>query len=301
MNNLTRKLLPSLIAALPIALGFFFSETAVSWEKSSTDAQAKTVIEMTVKELRQHYGSELSGLKFDLKQDSLGFLLTNVGNNVEAFFRDLANTASREKVQLHNGRRSLDKEFNYLVLPRKSGFPWTEDRTDKEGRPVDQNMPGYCISRGYAYMCIYLHPDHQKGSIFRYLGRVSKKPGAHVIAFAQKPETKDYLTGYIDTKLKISMQFLVQGFIWLDPDSYQILRMKTGMLSPDAVLKEQTTDIYYQKVRFTGIQQPFWLPKEVNIRWELPNITYQNKHKYSDFHLFSVETGYKIIPPKTKK
>ena len=300
MNRISKMLL-YLSVALPIASGFLLSETTASWNQSGADAQEKTVIGMNLKELRRHYGSELSGLKFDEAQDNLGFLLTNVGNNVEAFFRDLANTASKEKVQLGNGRWSLHKEYNYLILPRKSGFPWTEDRTDKEGRPADQDVTGYCISRGYAHMCVYLHPDHQKNSIFRCLGRMSKKPRAHVIAFAQKPEARDYLTGYVDRKLGIAKEFLVQGFIWLDPDSYQILRMKTVMLSPDPVLKEQTTDIHYQKVLFKGIQQPFWLPKEVNIRWKLPRITYQNKHKYSDFHLFSVETGYKIIPPKTKK
>jgi hypothetical protein len=282
-------------------VAFQYPEATFSWQQSGSNAQSKTVIEMTVEELRQRYALELSGLNFDPKQDSLSLLLKNVGNNVETFFRDLANTVSKEHVQLGNNLGYLHEEYSYLILPQRTGFPWTEDRTDKEGRPVNLGFPGYCISKGYAYACIYLHPDHQKGSVFRYLGRMTKGPDAYLLAFAQKPEAEDYLTSYYIAERAFLMQFLVQGFIWLDPDSYQILRMKTFMLMPDAVLKVQTTDIYYKEVRFDNAQQSFRLPKEVDILWELPNVTYKNKHKYSDYKLFSVNTTYKLIPPKTNK
>jgi hypothetical protein len=104
----------------------------------------------------------------------------------------------------------------------------------------------------------------------------------------------------INEGFNISMQFLVQRLIWLDPNSYQILQIKTGMLLPGDKLKEQITDIYYQETRFKGIQHPFWLPKEVNVSWILPNRSYINQHKHSDFRLFLVETDYKLNRPQTK-
>ena len=311
MKGLSGKLLLSLIKAVLIATCLLFSQTIFSQKESGADIQTITVTEMSIKELQRNYPSDLPGVIFDQNQDGLDLLLKNVGNNVEVFFRNLANISAKEEVALHriapNGSRDWYKDFYYLILPKKIGFAWTEERTgteegkDEAIRPIDKTPQGFCMIKGYAYACIYVHPDHQKSSLFRCIGRAGKKPGAYVIAFTQKPQAKDYLTEYINPEFNISIQFLVQGFIWLDPDNYQILRMKTHMLAPDAALKKQSTDIFYQKVRFDGIQQSFWLPKEVNITWTLPNVTYRNRHKYSDFRLFSVETDYKINQPQKRK
>jgi hypothetical protein len=261
-----------------------------------------TVVEMYAEELQQRY-SELSSLKFNLDQGDLDFMLKKVGDNTEVFFRELVNIACKEDVQFKIDSwkindQKLHKEFSYLILPRRTGLPWTEDRTDMNGDPV-QIDPNFCISKGFALSCIYLHPDHQKGSAFRYLGR--DKKGSYVLAFAQKPEAKDYLAGFVNTTSEKAMEFLVQGFVWLKEDNYQITRMKTCMLLPGRTLKEQTTDISYQETRFDKTPQSFWLPKAVTITWSFPKMTCKNQHKYSDFRLFSVETDYKIDTPQPKK
>jgi hypothetical protein len=126
---------------------------------------------------------------------------------------------------------------------------------------------------------------------------------AHVIAFAQKPEVADYLAEYSDVGLSISTRFLVQGFIWLDPDTCQITRMRTGMMLPEkeTVLRDQVTEIYYMKVQFDDIHKEFWLPREVTVRWELPNLAFINRHRYSNYRLFSVESEYKISKPEVRK
>jgi len=265
---------------------------------------SKTVVEMTAEELKRRY-SELSTLQFNPDQGRLDFLLKNAGENIEIFFRDLANISCKEKVHYRITSRKKSaltreshREFYYLILPRQAGFPWTEDRADKNGRPV-QNDPGFCNSKGYAYTCVYLHPDHQKGSVFRCLGR--DKKGAYVLAFAQKPEAGDYLTGFVDKASGAEMQFLVEGFVWLDSESRQITRMKTHMLVPNSALMNQTTDIYYQETLFEKMSQSFWLPKEVTITWSFPAFMCENQHKYSDFRLFSIEANYILNKPQAKK
>jgi hypothetical protein len=300
MKDLAGKPLPFLIKATLIIICFLFFKTTFSQKKSTADNRPKTIIEMSIEELKQRYNSELSDLKFNSNQDSLDSLLKKVGKNIEAFFRDLVNISCKEKVQLRNGWAFRNQEFYYVILPPKDGAPWTEERTDNKGQLVTPYLPGFTISKGYAYTCIYLHPDHQKSSFFRYLGREKKKPGAHIIAFAQKPESNDYLAGYVNESRHVSIKFLVQGFIWVDPGSYQVLRIATGMLSPIEILMEQTTDIFYQKVHFDGVQQQFWLPKEINVSWKGRDINSRNQHKYSDFRLFTVDTNYKLDRPQGK-
>jgi hypothetical protein len=56
---------------------------------------------------------------------------------------------------------------------------------------------------------------------------------------------------------------LVRGLVWVDPNTYQIVRMRTDMLKPDlrdGVL-QQTTEIWLSEVRFADSPQPFWLPR----------------------------------------
>jgi hypothetical protein len=201
--------------------------------------------------------------------------------------------------------QNIKKNFNYIILPRSEviGFSFSEYRTDKKNRVVDpKNASGsFVMSSGYAGLCLYLHPMHQANVRFRYLGRETKAPRAYVIAFAQKPESGDYLAQYFNINSSKSIRFLTQGFVWLDPDSYQIIRMRTSMQFPEqkTILREQITDVLYKKVIFDDTRQQFWLPSEVKVRWELPGMIYWNLHKYSDYRSFTVEGDYKIVPLKS--
>ena len=310
---------PPRFALLILAFSALCSSTAFSQIPSRrAEAKDKTVVDMTAAELLKSYHKELSHLEFSLNQEPLDYLLRKVGDNVENFFRNFANTSSRERIymrkqyvsepQLQRPERSdtLFKEFHYLILPHSgsAGNSWVEDRADKDDRPVNQKViSGFIMSSGYVALCMYLHPSQQANSHFRYLGRETKKPRAHVIAFAQKPQSRDCFAQnfYVVDSVGL-VRILVQGFVWLDPDSYEILRMRTSMLLAEKQtgLRETTSDIYYEPVKF-DTQQQFWLPRVVDVSWEFPGLIFRNQHKYSDYHLFSVESDYKLTQPKVNK
>jgi VWFA-related protein len=309
---------------LNFEVGTNFPEASLG-ESAPAEAITKTVIEMSEQELRRFYKRELSGVQFDAGHDRLQYLLPQAGKKVEAFFHDLSNTSSKEQVEMSksyrdrlgamvpvmDGNTSTDRlvrveEYQYLVLPGSGNkeSAWVEDRTDKNNRAI-KATPNFIMSSGHIGMCLYLHPRHQQNSVFRYLGRETKKAGAYVIAFAQKPEAHDYLAQYSELGSSTPIRFLVQGFVWLDPDSYQIQRMRTSMLISEKPtrLKETVTDIYYQKIQFDSPRREFWLPQTIDVTWEFPqpdgiDVIYKNQHKYSDFHFFSVDADYKIDQPK---
>ncbi len=328
------------------SMDFEIRAPAKNLPNAYAEPQNKTVIEMTAEELRWSY-LELSCMEFNSSQDQLGSLLKEVGERVKTFFSDFSNVTSKERVRMQRSTIDLNKnpwtrrgrqpalleanfdntspmsmgavlsaekreEFNYLILPGSGneGMSWVEDRVDENNRPINQKAPpGFTMSLGYAGTCLFLHPSHQADSQFRYLGRDTKKPRAHVIAFAQKPGSKNY-TQYSDVRLSVSttIRFLVQGLVWIDPDTYQILRIRTSMLSPEEQtdLREQISDIHYERVQFDDTQRQFWLPREANVSWEFQTsgyeaLVYRNQHKYSDYRLFAVESGYKITQPKVEK
>jgi hypothetical protein len=211
--------------------------------QSSVDARKKTVIEMTETELRRFYRKQLNSLKFDENQELLETLMKRVGDNVLAFFRNMSNTASKEKITMtrslgagsagvryyHSLLDSRIEEYRYLILPNSGehGASWVEDRSDKKNRRVDllKGIPGFTISSGYAGSCFQFNPSHQLYADFRYLGHETNKQHNHVIAFAQKPESRDYLHFYYDIGSSTIIRFLVQGFIWVTPDTCQISRI----------------------------------------------------------------------------
>ncbi len=309
----SRLRFPSLmISGTVLLLGIAFSQTS-SRPDMPIDVAGKNVVDSTQAELLRSHRAELSRIEFGTLQDEdLKLLLKNAGDRVSAFYRNISNTFMHEEVrlELYRPKLSLEKtlwrEFYYLILPRsgENGTTWIEERTDKKNRPVTQAaIPGFCISSGYACLNLYLHPGHQAGSRFRYLGRATQEEHSHVIAFAQRPEIRDFLAEYSDINLSVSTRFLVQGFIWLDPDTCQIARMRTHMLLPEkkTMLQDQITDVYYMKVSPGDGENEFWLPREANVRWEFPNFAYVNRHRYSDYRFFSVESEYKIAKPKVRK
>ena len=307
MRNPSGRILSILVALLNSAI-ILCSGSVVAQNQSEQDQGKKTIVEMSADELLHEYPIELADLEFSPIQGGLDSLLKTVGGRVQSFFSDFSNTSSRERVLLQiltpNGKvlRSSKKEYYYLIFPAKTGLQWKEERTDKKGRPINLKAmsptESFCISSGYAHVSIYLHPTYQPSSLFRYLGRTVS--GTHVIGFAQKRDGAP-LASYTNAELSVTVPFLVQGLVWIDPDNYQITRMRTGMLSPNMFLRKQMTDISYTEVSFDGVKQPFWLPHQVTVMWELPGqVIFRNQHSYSDYRLFSVESEYSISKPTVR-
>ena len=275
--------------------------------QSPTGTQGKLVVDMSVDELGKYFPSEFSDVTYDSNQDGLASLLKNAGMRVEDFFRDLSNTSSKEQVfmKVMNADGMLQsasrKEFYYLIFSQnsQSEFVWKEDRVDMKGRPASlDNREDFILTSGFAFLCDCLRFEHQPGSRFRYLGRAGFGNGAYVIAFAQKPEPANYRASYIDPLTHAQTRYLVQGFVWLQPDGYQIMRMQTSAINAGGPVQHQATDVHYWKVQFEGVPHSFWLPYEVTVDLKVRGNLYRNQHRYSDYKLFDIQTDYNITPPE---
>ncbi|MBZ5515483.1 MAG: hypothetical protein LAN62_11730, partial [Acidobacteriia bacterium] len=225
-----------------------------------------------------------------------------------------------------------DFQYLLLASAEKWGLGIEEHRTTPKGEiaalsGLDQ---GLMLTAGFASASLLFHPANQDGVGFRYLGRQTSdgedankssgvqeilttsdgrklllKPngtwkdvkeelppgkGMHVIAFAQKPE-KARTTERFKTDTGSAL-VLVQGVAWIDPTTYQVVRLRTNLLAPQATvrLERQTTEIHYQQVPFKGMVAALWLPQEVTVTVDWKGRVYRNWHRYSDFKVFNVET-----------
>ena len=271
---------------------------------------------------------DLKGMETAPSQEELPMLLQKVGENVVVFFRDFPNTTSVEKVRQERllvGTISPDRvgpstsfpqvqeqTFHYLMLAGPQNKPMKglqEYRTDNKGNPVNlqgtRNAPSILTS-GFVSSPIYFHPLHQDGSTFRYLGRQSiEKRETYVVAFAQRPGATRLVAWVSDGRKMAAV--LLQGVAWIDPTTYQIIRMHTYLLAPrpDIHLEKQSTEIRFAEVHFKTIAGAFWLPEEVVVNVNFFGEVYRNTHRYSQFRLFNVETqevpaAKQQAPPESK-
>jgi hypothetical protein len=269
-------------------------------------ASARTVIDWTPEEIIARY-PELAKIQFSGSQEPLNTLLPKVAENVETFFRDFPNTASTERVRRERLRNigtfedRIDEKFNYIALlrPEGSGEFLREDRSSPDGKPADsRKMPGgSLITSGFASISLMFHPKFLSHANFRYLGFLGSNPGSHMVAFAQKPAGLG-LSGSFEAEGR-SGHILQQGLAWVDPATTQIVRLRTDLLAPreDLSLFRQTTDIRYSEIRFDRISRALFMPVEVIVTMEFQGFIFINRHRYSDYQLFTVETFEKREKP----
>jgi tetratricopeptide (TPR) repeat protein len=267
--------------------------------------QSRTVIDWPVEELIRTIPA-LQGLEPADSQKPLDRVLARVQQNVERFFRQMPNTVSVEEIHEESLNRkgevtdSLDESFQYLLLtqPEKSELGLREFRTPTTTKEFQSRtlQLGHMRTSGFACHSLHLHPAYRAKVNLRLLGRqMLDRRLTWVIAFAQRPENAHVLTRF-EAEGK-SSPVLIQGVAWIDPENFQILRMHTDLLKPppNTHLIRQTTDVRYGEVSFKEVATPLWLPKEVTVTVHWKDRIFRNRHRYSDYKMFKVETEEKHI------
>lgn len=158
------------------------------------------------------------------------------------------------------------------------------------------------MSSGFAGLVLVFHPG-LSSSRFRLLGRQRTAPNCYLVGFAQRPESAQPWDKFMTPLMLAPASIMYQGLAWVDPRNHQIVRMRTDLLAPrrDVLLARQTTEIWFSEVRFSSNPQEFWMPREVLVTIEYNGQTYRNRHLYSDYLVFMVESKDKLEQPKIKK
>jgi hypothetical protein len=111
------------------------------------------------------------------------------------------------------------------------------------------------------------------------------------------------MIAYTDTNTGESVRLPVQGIAWVDPNTYQILRLRINLQAGgnQSPMTEQITDIQFSEARFSGIQKQLWMPREVVVTTTIANYIFRNYHRYSDYKLFATSSDFSIEKPNPRK
>jgi len=258
----------------------------------------KTFVDMTPAELAKQV-PELKHLDPAGSQDMLPQILARVGTTVVDFYDNFSNTTCTEHIistvdtPLKTLEAHYNVKFNYVALAKRGADKTRlqEFRTDSKGGLVQLQSQGAPVTTGFVAMTVHFHPDYQRDSRFRYLGReMMEAKNTHVVAFAQRPEVARHVGG-VEFEHKTAIVFL-QGVAWIDPVSFQILRLRTDIQRPElnVDLRGETTQVEYSEMTFKQSGKTLRLPREVTVSGQLSKYVFHNRHSYSDYRLFVVQT-----------
>lgn len=253
--------------------------------------------------------AELQGLEASTDQSALSPILAAVGKNVEEFLNNFPNTSSLEQVRQEKLRylgtvgKAREEKFRYLCFaPTEAWGPtFTEYRLDSEGNsgPLTGLSEGFMLTSGFAATSLLFHPALQSNTVFRYLGREQiNGRDVFVLAFAQDPAKARSISAF--TWGDQSVEVFLRGLAWVDTASYQVVRIRTDLLTPlpEISLNKETTEIDLREVHFNQVAQGFWLPQEVTVTVAWKGRLLRNVHEYSDFKIFQVNSTEKTVKPK---
>ena len=263
----------------------------------------------------------LGGMKPDDGQEELPRILSRVGEVAHASLTTIPNLTSQEDVysfvtsrdsapvnsviglrdspallQLEAQlRETRSIEFNYLLLFDHHADGTTdirELRTDLKNRPVNQSaLHGF----GFAYQWLLFTTANQSELRFRYLGKQTMDGHqTYVLGFVQVPDQVKVPAKYRWANQEAS--FFFQGIAWIDQSSFQVVRLRTDLLSPvpNLNLEFLTTELHFSSVRIHGFNAELWLPSEVLIRTVRSDTIFQELHDYTRYRFFHAES--KMLP-----
>jgi hypothetical protein len=261
-------------------------------------ARSFQVLELPAKKLTQYY-PELKGYSPAASQDQLPQLLTKVGANEDAFLYSIPNLTAQEeitqeKLDSHGWAQGLPASgghYSYMIKAHATGdgMRFNEGRTDANWQRVEVPATnGLSVAQNFAVFPLQFHPFHQVAAGYRYIGtQVLNGREDHVIAFAQDPEMTN-LSGMVianGTQYRVAYQ----GLAWIDPENFQIVRMRIDLLKPKPEVGSQMTVIQLTETHLPLVAKSMWLPAEVVIVRPIKGGSMRETHHLSDYRVFTSE------------
>ena len=86
------------------------------------------------------------------------------------------------------------------------------------------------------------------------------------------------------------MDILTQGILWVDKNSFQIIRMRSDLLAPnkETRLDQLTTEVTLGEVQLQDVAKPLWLPSDVDVSLKIDKRKFHNVHHYTNYRRYRV-------------
>ncbi len=237
---------------------------------------------------------------------SLPDVMKRAGMRVTQLSENLQGVTAQETVEHAeldgNGvaRSVVSKSFDYMVSIQPLGQGLLSVEEMRDGRLGLGTFPTQMATRGLAALALVFYPTYATDLEFRCEGLGQWKGQAvWQLYFKQNPHRENRIRSLQTRQGRFALP--LKGRVWIAANSYQILRMETDLVAPveKAELEREHIVVEYQPVEFKEKNLQLWLPDSAELHFKLAGKRYRQRHQFSNFTYFSVETKQKISDPKT--
>jgi hypothetical protein len=236
---------------------------------------------------------------------SMQDVLNGVGRRMSEFVSNLERFTATERVEHYavNGEKTVGppevRNFDYMVSvsQNKVGTFLLEEYRD--GFENSGAFPAHVATHGLPAMALLFHPV--VASDFQFLCEGLGQWGGRAawqVHFVQRSDRPVRMRAYVVNGNSYSVE--MEGRAWIDPGSYQVVRLESEMAKPipEIKLTQEHITIEYAPVQFRIQNINIWLPQSAELYVERRGKRFFRRHTFSDFRVFSIETTESVQAPR---
>lgn len=198
-------------------------------------------------------------------------------------------------------RKTYTDSFQYLAAlqwPNKDLMIVTEARN---GRISVANLPVPYVTEGVPSIGLIFHASHAVNFNFTCegLGHWGGQP-AWQVRFEQRLDRPAQIHDWAERGHAYSA--ILKGRAWISTGSYHLLRIETDLIRPipEVRLELHHMIIEYAPVKSANGKYELWLPASAEVFSRFRGRTFRQRHDFSEFALFSVDSAQEIKDPKPR-
>lgn len=235
----------------------------------------------------------------------LGEVLKGTGQRMQELVSNLERFAATERVEHYtvkgekpHGSPEL-RTFDYVVTVSQNRVGTFILEEYRNGASTPDLFPAHVATLGLPALALLFHPELATDFNFvcEGMGELGGR-AAWQVHFAQREDRPVRMRAYIVNSKVFDVH--IEGRAWIDPGSFQVMRMESELMEPipQIELATEHISIDYEQVQFRTQKIQIWLPRQGELYVERRGHRYYRKHSFSDFQVFNVDTSQSVQAPK---
>lgn len=232
-------------------------------------------------------------------------LIEMSGGRVKQLVDNISKFAATEDLlheQLDPTGNPITKEtrkFDYVasITESKPGFLNTDEyRNTRYG--ID-DLPDRIVSTGFMSLALIFHPAMRENFAITCEGLGDWHGQATwLMYFRQRDDKPNRLADLVVGGETYPIN--LKGRAWITADNFQIVRIESELMNRIPLLAVQHQIAEYGPIHFQENNVDLWLPKSVDLFFELNRHRYYRRHSFDHYMLFAVNSEEKSQTPKIK-
>ena len=182
-----------------------------------------------------------------------------------------------------------------VIQPLENGYLSVEEF--RNGASGMTGFQGHIASTGSIALVLIFHPIHLHEFVMTCQGLTYwQNIPVYEIVFQQRSDVPNTMSEFRVGQM--SYDILLKGTAFIDAESFQVIHLETDLAKPiPDILDLEHQSVNYGAVSFASHNDQLWLPNYATITVRFRNKEFLEHHAYSDYRLFTVDTGQKISKP----